>query len=152
MPRYIENALEKLELLCGRHYENIAVKSFYLQGKIQELQYRFFRESKSSEDKGKIKKEIDVIINEVNSNEMCIELTEAWAMAHIFLMNFIDKDKPEIIQEILIKSETLLNQFPGADTVTQTYIRVLHAINKDFYNVKVKKMRLRKLLLMYNDF
>ena len=97
MPRYIENALEKLELLCGRHYENIAVKSFYLQGKIQELQYRFFRESKSSEDKGKIKKEIDVIINEVNSNEMCIELTEAWAMAHIFLMTFIDKDKPELI-------------------------------------------------------
>lgn len=144
MPHYIQNALEKLELLYGRHYENIAVKSFYLQGKIQELQYRFFRESKSSVDKGKIKKEIDEIINEVNSNEMCIELTEAWAMAHMFLMNFIDKDKPELIQEILIKSETLLNQFPGADTVAQTYIRAIHAINKDFYNVKVKKNEVEK--------
>lgn len=59
-------------------------------------------------------------------------------------MNFIDKDKPELIQEILIKSETLLNQFPGADTVAQTYIRALHAINKDFYNVKVKKNEVEK--------
>lgn len=144
MPRYILKALEKLELLYGRHHENIAVKSFYLQGKIKELQYRFFRESKSSEDKMKIKKEIDVIINEVNSNEMGIELTDVWAMSHMFMMNFIDKDKPELIQEILIKSESLLIQFPRADTVAQTYIRVLHAINKDFYNVKVKKNEVEK--------
>ena len=73
-------------------------------------------------------------------------------MAFVFMINFIDKDEPDLVEEILKRSDVLLNKFPSADVVVQTYIMGTHAINKDFYNIKVKRTDVEKALLMFKDF
>ena len=143
-PKYIYKGLEKLKPLYKVYPDNISVKSYYLQGKIQELQHRFFKGNPSKEGKKAFKEELVNIIAEINSGKMSLELAEAWGMASVFMINFIDKDEPDLVEEILKRSDVLLNKFPSADVVVQTYIRALHAINKDFYNIKVKRTDVEK--------
>ncbi len=60
------------------------------------------------------------------------------------MMNFADENNPELIEDILVEAELLLNEFPNTDMVAQTYIRILHALNKNFYNIRVKKSQVEK--------
>ena len=47
-------------------------------------------------------------------------------MASVFMINFIDKDGPDLVEEILKRSDVLLNKFPSADVVVQTYQGICH--------------------------
>lgn len=141
---YIQKSLQKLQSLYKDYSENEVVKAFYLKGRMQDIQNRYFRSELSKEQEKSIKKETKYILSEVNSSKMCSELAETWAMVQLFMMNFADGNNPELIEEMLIEAELLLNEFPNADMVAQTYIRILHAVNKEFYKIKVKKSQVEK--------
>lgn len=141
-PRYIQRALDKLQVLYDNYGENVAVKAFYIKGKMQEIQERYFREKSSNEQKETIKQEVECIISEMDDSIMCNELAETWAMTHLFLINFIDKPKP--LEEMLIKTEILLKEFPDADALAQTYIGILRKLHKECYNTKVTKTEVEK--------
>lgn len=142
-PEYIQKAQMHLEKLYQRYPDSSAICARCLNGRMQDIQYRFFSRKRSFKKDAAILREVDKVEQEINARKMDQQLSEVWAAVQIFRLNFQGKEETAV-RTTIQNAEKLLEDIPGADGAAQAYICAVHVLHKEILQNKVSSEEVEK--------
>lgn len=142
-PEYIQKSQMQLEKLYQRYPDSSAICARCLNGRMQDIQYRFFSRKRSFKKDAAILREVEKVEQEINARKMDQQLSEVWAAVQIFRLNFQGKEEAAV-RTTIQNAEKLLEDIPGADGAAQAYICAVHMLHKNILQNKVSSEEVEK--------